>query len=86
MVRNQAALSNAVNKQATTKVLEVLHEAAEDAGAADEFTVAVFDFCAMLVHYGMSDETRRHVSGCVRMIRDTLDGVKVKMIREDRLN
>jgi hypothetical protein len=75
-----------VSAQATTKILEALHEAAEDAGAADEFTVAMFDYCSFLAHYGMKEETKRHVDKCVCMIRDTLDGVKVKMIREDKLN
>jgi hypothetical protein len=75
-----------MSAQSTTKILEALHEAAEDAGAADEFTVAMFDFCTLLVHYRVSEETKRHVDKCVRMIRDTLDGVKVKMIREDKLN
>ena len=70
----------------TTKILEALHVAAEDAGAADEFTVAVFDFAAMLVHYGMGDTAKKRVTGNVRIIRDVLDGVKMKMIREDKLN
>jgi len=69
----------------TTKILEALHVAAEDAGAADEFTVAIFDFAAMLVHYGMGDAAKKRVTGNVRIIR-VLDGVKMKMIREDKLN
>jgi hypothetical protein len=75
-----------VNNQATTKVLEALHEAAQEAGTSDEFTVAVFDFCALLVHYGMSEAAKEHVSKCIRLIRDCLDGVKVRMVREDKLN
>ena len=70
----------------TTKILEALHVAAEDAGAADEFTVAIFDFAAMLVHYGMGDAAKKRVTGNVRIIRDVLDGVKMRMIREDKLN
>jgi hypothetical protein len=70
----------------TTKILEALHVAADDAGAADEFTVAIFDFAAMLVHYGMGDAAKKRVTGNVRIIRDVLDGVKMRMIREDKLN
>jgi hypothetical protein len=75
-----------MSAQATTKILEALHAAAEDAGAADEFTVAVFDFAAMLAHYQMGDAAKRRVTGNVRIIRDVLDGVKMRMIREDKLN
>jgi len=75
-----------MNARCTTKVLEALHALAEEQSAADEFTRAVFHFCAMLVHYEMSDATKKHVDGCARMIRDTLDGAPTKMIREDRLN
>ena len=75
-----------MNGRCTTKILEALHEAAEDAGAADEFTVAVFDFAAMLAHYQMGDEAKKRVTGNVRIIRDVLDGVKMRMIREDKLN
>jgi hypothetical protein len=75
-----------MNGRCTTKILEALHVAAEDAGAADEFTRAVFDFCSLLAHYEMGDEARKYVGGCVRIIRDTLDGVPMRMIREDKLN
>ena len=70
----------------TTKILEALHVAADDAGAVDEFICEVFDFAAMLVHYGMGDAAKNRVTGNVRIIRDVLDGVKMKMIREDKLN
>jgi hypothetical protein len=70
----------------TTKILEALHVADEDAGAADEFICEVFDFAAMLAHYQMGDAAKRRVTGSVRIIRDVLDGVKMRMIREDKLN
>ena len=75
-----------MNAQSITKLLEALRDVAEEAGAGDEFIVAVFEFCGMLAFFGMSDETKAHVERCVKVIRDTLDGVKVKMIREDKLN
>jgi hypothetical protein len=40
----------------------------------------------MLVHYGMGDAAKRRVTGNVKIIRDVLDGVKMRMIREDKLN
>ena len=68
------------------KVFEALRDVAEDTGTSDEFTCAVFDLRGMLVFYGMSDETKAHVDKSVRMIRDILDGVPMRMIREDKLN
>jgi hypothetical protein len=76
----------AMSKEATTKALQALWEMAVDAHADEEFACALFDFCTGFVFFQMSDATKKHVDECVRMIRDTLDGVKVKMIREDKLN
>jgi hypothetical protein len=68
------------------KVFEALGQMAEEADATDDLICAVYDYAAMLIFFKMSEQTAKHVEGRLRVIRDTLDGVPMKIIREDRLN
>jgi len=62
-----------MNRQAITEALEVLYNAAYDAGAGDEAAIAFFDFALMIPHFKLGDEARRFVDKNIRMMRETVE-------------